>query len=318
MNTTGIVDSGNISSTGNITSTGSIVGLSFQNTANSGSISSTGVINGNTLQVTNAITVGGLAAITGGINVTGNIATTTGTFIGAYQNANTTPTATITSAGAITGASLALGSGAIGSGAITSSGLITANGGIQTSTINTAAAGTMTIGASATNGITLGAGNASTTIAGGLTVSGQIAANAGLTLGNGFGFTCGTTSYAPTSSQIGYYLTASVSAISAPSSLTTFQTTSALAIGIYWITFSGFFNGFSANTGYFVPTFSTSNVTSTIGTYQLGGNSGANVGYSYSGVIKVTAANGTVSFQGIWNGATAILSSGSYSFMRIA
>jgi hypothetical protein len=332
MNTTGIIDSGNISSTGNITSTGNIIGLSFQNTANSGSISSAGVIGGNTLQVSNAITVGGLAAITNGIHVIGDIKTTTGNItatagsisagnylIGAYQNASSAPTASISSLGVITGSSLVLGTGAITTvGTITTTGLITAGNGIKTSTIDTATGGTMAIGASSTGGITLGFGNASTTVAGGLTVAGQITASAGMTLGNGFGITCGTTSYAPTSSQIGYYLTASVSGISAPSALTTFQTTSTLAIGIYWISFSGYFNAFSGNTGYFVPTISTSNVTSTIGTYQLGGNSGANVGYSYSGVIKVTAANGTVSFQGIWTGATATLASGSYSLIRIA
>jgi hypothetical protein len=47
----------------------------------------------------------------------------------------------------------------------------------------------MAIGASSTGGITLGAGNASTTIAGGLTVSGQIYANAGLTVPSGLSLT---------------------------------------------------------------------------------------------------------------------------------
>jgi hypothetical protein len=174
-------------------------------------------------------------------------------------------------------------------------------------------------GAQTTGGtVTIGSTNTATTNSGTLTSTGLITANAGLTLGSGQGIACGTTSYAPTSSQIGYYLTASVTAIAAPSTLTTFQTTSALAIGIYWICFSGYFNAFTANTGYFVPTIGTTNVTSTIGTYQLGGNSGANVGYSYSGIIKVTAASGTVTFSGIWNGATAVLASGSYSLVRIA
>jgi hypothetical protein len=56
---------------------------------------------------------------------------------------------------------------------------LTANGGIIASTINTATGGTMAIGASSTGGITIGAGNAPTTIAGLLTADGGLKLNAG-------------------------------------------------------------------------------------------------------------------------------------------
>jgi len=81
---------------------------------------------------------------------------------------------------------------------------------LKTSTIDTATAGTMTIGASITNGITVGSATAATTVAGALTVSGvttingTLTANNGLTLGNGYGITCGSTGYTPTASQVGY------------------------------------------------------------------------------------------------------------------
>ena len=55
---------------------------------------------------------------------------------------------------------------------------------LKTTSIDTASGGTMAIGASSTGGITLGAGNASTTVAGSLTSSGQIIANAGISVGS--------------------------------------------------------------------------------------------------------------------------------------
>ena len=82
--------------------------------------------------------------------------------------------------------------------------------------------------------------------------------------------------------------------------------------------FQVFFNAFANNTGYFVPTFVNTNITSTIGTYQIGGNSGANVGYSFSGVIKVNTASSTALFQGTWARTGATLAGGSYSLIRIA
>jgi len=76
MNTTGIVDSSTISSTGLIT------GSSFQNTNGSSTISSSGLIGGSALSIANTgyITVGGLASITNGIHVVGEIRSTTGNF----------------------------------------------------------------------------------------------------------------------------------------------------------------------------------------------------------------------------------------------
>jgi hypothetical protein len=199
MNTTGIVDSGTISSTGAIT------GLSFTNTANSASITSGGIVGGNALTIANTgyISVGGLAAITNGIHVVGEIRSTTGNFtatagdftatagnfVGAYKNA-ATPSASITSAGTITGTSLALGSGGIGCGAITStgaisgttmtaSGLINANAGLtvasgQTLTLN----GTLT-----TNSINGTATNSAQTIGGNI-LDGSITVGGALTTGS--------------------------------------------------------------------------------------------------------------------------------------
>ena len=109
---------------------------------------------------TNAITIGHSSANVTISSSSGSIKTpalTTGTF---------TASSSITANGGIT---------------IPSGKTLTANGGIVSSTVDTATGGTMAIGASSTGGITLGAGNASTSIAGGLTVSGQIYANAGLT-----------------------------------------------------------------------------------------------------------------------------------------
>ena len=181
------------------------------------------------------------------------------------------------------------------SGTQRSTGLITANGGITVA-----------------SGQTL-------TVSGTQTSTGLITANGGLTLGNNQGITCGATSYAPSSTQIGYYLSpTAVSVGMAAGTQTTLQTTSALGIGIYWICFSGYFNAFANNNCYFVPTFVNTNITSTIVPYQIGGNSGANVGYSYTGVIKVNVASSTVVFQGQWNGSSATLTNGNYSLIRIA
>ena len=177
MNTTGIIDSRTISSTGAIT------GSSFQNTTGSSTISSTGLIGGSAIQIAlnGSISVGGLAAITNGIHVVGEIRSTTGNFlatagtitagnglIGAYQNTATSATASISTAGDILGISLSSGTGAITGGAITASGLILANGGLtvpsgQTFTnngsfINTGAVTGAGLIVSGANNITLGTG----------------------------------------------------------------------------------------------------------------------------------------------------------------
>jgi hypothetical protein len=251
LGTGAITTVGNITSTGaisgtTITGSGLIKGSSFQNTNGSSTIDSTGLIGGSALQIAlnGSISVGGLAAITNGIHVVGEIRSTTGNFlatagtitagnglIGAYQNTTSTPSASITTAGVITGSSLALGSGAIGCGTITSTGHISTTGtntmksayydAITDTTEGTTAlrignnviAGTIEIGNAMTTGdikiglsdivgATITVGTASTAT----TINGTLTASNGLTLASGKYITTSHsgTIAVPTLSQVGY------------------------------------------------------------------------------------------------------------------
>ena len=120
---------------------------------------------------TSTLTASGLISANGGINVpTGKTLTVVGT---------QTSTGLITANGGVSATTLSASSTA------TTTGLLAATGGIKTSTIDTASGGTMAIGASTTGGITIGFGNAPTTVAGSLTSSGQIIANGGLSVTSG-------------------------------------------------------------------------------------------------------------------------------------
>ena len=331
----GTIKSGAITSTGSITGTG-ITGTSLNvgtGTIISGAITSTGSITGTgitgtSLNVGTGTIISGAITSTGSITgtgitgtsftSTGDIKTTAGKLIGGTLDA-VADTIAGTTALKI-GSNVILGDIEIGNSQTTGDikiGLSDTSG--ATITIGTSSTATTINGTLTTTGAISTSGNISTTGIGTITSAGLLTASSGFTLSGDKCITLGTPTTTPTSSQLGYYLNASVSGIGSNAGvLTTFQTTTGVPIGIYWITFSGFFNAFSANTGYFVPTFTTSNATTTIGSYQLGGNSGANVGYSYTGVVKATASGATITFQGTWNGANATLSSGSYSLIRIA
>jgi len=195
-NTTGVVNLCNAQSDGNgqlnigthNSRAGPInigTGLSSTSTINLGAI--TGTTSANTINIgiltPNAITIGHAVA-----NVTINSSS------GSIKSPAIT-TGTLTASGAITannGITIPTGK------------TLTANGGIVVSSIDTPASGTMAIGASSTGGITLGAGNASTSVSGGLTVTGQINASAGLALSGNYNITLGTPTTAPIIGQLGF------------------------------------------------------------------------------------------------------------------
>ena len=137
---------------------------------------------------------------TGAINIGSNVLGTTPITIGMSGKSTTalngtvsvgssmttngiSNTGTISSSGSISANGGLSATTLSASSTATTTGLLTATGGIKTSTIDTASGGTMAIGASTTGGITIGFGNAPTTVAGSLTSSGQITASAGISMG---------------------------------------------------------------------------------------------------------------------------------------
>ena len=161
---------------------------------------------------------------------------------------------------------------------------LTANGGIISSSINTATGGTMAIGASSTGGITIGAVNAPTTIAGLLTADGGlklnagdlITANGGLTLGGAYGITLTTTSYTPISTQLGYigraYNQNTVNYSTGTVGSDIVNTGTVLAIGIYQMMWTVSVNNWTNGTSAYMNfSFNTSGAISMYGVPQTSG-----------------------------------------------
>ena len=239
----------------------------------------------------------------GAITSTGNISTSSasgtitapsgGFLIGPYKNAATS-SASITAAGVITGASLGLGTGAITCGAISSSGLITADG-----------------------GLTVPSGDILTSN-GTITCNGTITANSGLTLGNGFGITCGTTSYAPLSTQIGYFSSGggTIGGLST-TAFTCLNLSNIFAIGVYHLNITLQIISWSSPTAYCTPVLTFTGIASSMGYYNIGGTASI-AGETFSGPIRVTSATNNITMTLTMSAGTANLPAVSYSFVRIA
>jgi len=239
----------------------------------------------------------------------------------------TTNTNTFTSTGLIT---------ANGGLTIPSGKTLTANGGIVSSTVDTATGGTMAIGASSTGGITIGAVNAPTTIAGLLTADGGlklnagdlITANGGLTLGGAYGITLTTTSYSPISTQLGYigraYNQNTVNYSTGTVGSDIVNTGTVLAIGIYQMMWTVSVNNWTNGTSAYMNfSFNTSGAISMYGVPQTSGNLPPTSGsdfimqlqgvtnsntqfatFNFSCIVKSTLASQEINFRGKINTGT--------------
>lgn len=204
MNTVGISDTSSISSTGLIT------GSSFQNTGASATISTTGAIGGSSVSVANAgyLQVGGVGAIINGINVSGNIQTASGKFLGATYDSLDATTA-IALASNVTSVNVGI-AGSQTSGVLNIGiGSRTTAGGIFIGTGSGATVNPITIGG-AGSALTIGGTTATTgllTTNGGLTVSGVLTAGVGILSGSITYESTGATTYTiPNTTNRDYYL----------------------------------------------------------------------------------------------------------------
>ena len=340
---TGSIISGAIVASGNIT------GSSIGNTAGSGSIGSTGAITGTSLSLgTGTITSG---AITG-TGITGtSLNVGTGTIISGSINSSGSITGT-----GITGTSLSLGTGAISTvGNITSTGDIQATTGkIKTGTLdavsdgatgttaltigsnvvlgnivigNSQTTGDIIIGASDISGATITVGTSLTST----TINGTLTANNGLTLGNGYGLTCGTTTYTPSTSQLGYmglFIGSNNTSITLPvASITTTYIPVLrvvnLPIGFYIVCVSVSINSATSANDTIKTSFTGSGLTNYINFFDfvgtgLTGSSTSHSGTSFTGGVMITAS--TNSFVVNLRTATGTIGcyDSSFSYTRIA
>ena len=237
-------------------------------------------------------------ATPGGIKSTGNITTSgtatitalsTGSLIGPYKNA-ATATASITTAGQITGTSLVLASGAVGCGTITSTGNISTS----------SASGTIT---APSGGFLIGPYKNAATATASITAAGAISGTS-LSLTNPI--TLPTTAVTPTSAQLGYYTTGgvgftSVSYFAAFPSGTALGSISSIPIGRYLLLTS-----YAADTFTNIGTYFRLYVNMTNGTIESMmdvslGQSGATGGKTtgdVNGFVTITATSGTIAMVG--------------------
>jgi hypothetical protein len=162
--------------------------------------------------------------------------------------------------------------------------------------------GDISIGANQTSGgtITIGSDSSATEINGALTTTGLITADGGLTIGGANGITLASSSYTPTSSQLGYYSGVTNIALTVTATTQSPIVITNLPIGIYF--FSFFITSFNPSIGatqimnYSVTT--TGGATSIIEPYIFSGNSTTFQGsQTLTGVIKCTTAVNTISFN---------------------
>ena len=223
-------------------------------------------------------------------------APSSGFLIGPYKTASASASASITTAGVITGTSLVLGTGAITScGAITASGTITANGGITLPSDDT-----LTV-----SGTISGTGNISTSGNISTTSSGTITSNGGLTIGGANGITLTTTSYTPTSTQLGGYgasANTSLQQYSNPTDVDVVSTGANLPIGTFILMWNCTFDTWTNPTsGYMNMSFVLSSGTTLIGmpttlTLQVNGSATAST-FVLSSVCKTTFAGAEVNMK---------------------
>jgi hypothetical protein len=194
----------------------------------------------------------------------------------------------------------------------------------------------MAIGASSTGGITIGAVNAPTTIAGLLTADGGltlnagdlITANGGLTLGGVYGKTLTTTSYTPISTQLGYigraYNQNTVNYSTGTVGSDIVNTGTVLAIGIYQMMWTVSVNNWTNGTSAYMNfSFNTSGAISMYGVPQTSGNLPPTSGsdfimqlqgvtnsntqfatFNFSCIVKSTLASQEINFRGKINTGT--------------
>jgi hypothetical protein len=195
--------------------------------------------------------------------------------------------------------------------------LLTATGGIKTNSIDVVAAanslyigdsqttsGVITIGQNKTAGyIALGKIDAGTSV-----ISNPILyCNSGISLSNASGISLTTTSYTPSSSQLGYYTSGQFVSTSCTTGGINLASISGILIGKYMLVVSHGCDTWSSTTSTTLQlSITTTNGTSDIFMIAFGA-SAATGGYtsgSYTGYVSITASTGTLQLKGTTSSGT--------------
>jgi len=126
-------------------------------------------------------------------------------------------------------------------------------------------------------------------------------------------------SYTPTTTQLGYNATGSGSTIA--SITTTISaaciTISNIPVGIYIMTFSGNITSFSLTTNAVIPTISVTGGSNTITKYNIGSTT-STTSFIYSGPVTITSSTNTTTLQFTATaGTAAIVAVPNYSYIKI-
>lgn len=168
---------------------------------------------------------------------------------------------------------------------------------------------------------TIGSSSSATNIAGALNVTGLltadggltlnagdlITANGGITIGGAYGLTLSTTSYTPTSSQLGYavdYTNGHVTITTSSSALAT--TGATIPIGRYLVIVTWMCDTWSVTTSTVSLTLTATNGTANIllGAFGSSTATGGYVNSSVSGYATITSASGTLALTGLTSSGT--------------
>ena len=294
---TGITStSGNITASAGAVSANTTLSAGTTITAGTGITSTSGNITASAGSVSANTTLSAGTTITAGTGITattGNITASSGSI--------TTTSGSITSAGVITGTSVVSPSfnasadtTTVGISTTQTSGVLNIGTGSRTT------GGTINIGTGSgavVNPINIGGTGSA------LTLNGTVTTPLGLTLGNGYGITCGSSTYTPTTSQIGYTSAkiTNASAVSLPASTaTTVITISNIPIGNYIVIFSVSVNSPSSATTYATPSATTTGGTLVMPFSDMspaGGTASTNhQGGSYTGFFNASSSTNSIAF----------------------
>jgi hypothetical protein len=166
-----------------------------------------------------------------------------------------------------------------------------------------------------------GAGNITTTGSGTITSAGMLSANGGITLSGSNGITLTSTSYSPTSAQLGYFVSSVNGTPSSPITTTTSVSTfTNLAIGIYVVSFEATLNTFTSATTSIIQTqYTTTNCSISLGNNQYVGSSVLErCGISLTGILKCTSATNSCSLILSSSAGSFIVNNSNNSYIKIA
>ena len=166
-----------------------------------------------------------------------------------------------------------------------------------------------------TGSTTIGIAGTSVSIPGGLTIG----ANKNIILGDGSNITLSSVQSNPTSAQMGYSLSSSVSNQALTTTTNNLISFGNIPIGIYLFTFNTCVTSFTVGAAIATFTIGTLNITSSVLPYNVGAaGSNAQIPVVFTGVVKPTNASNSMTIACVLDFGNATAFRPNYTLLRIA